>query len=300
MMPTQNHSLDDFRLPDETQIGYVHLRVTDLDRALGFYRDLLGFRELEREGATVSLSATGTRPVHLLLTAQRGAQPKPPRTTGLFHVAIRLPDRAALASLFQRLLARDWPLQGAADHAVSEAIYLADPDGNGLELYADRPRDTWTRSADGQIVMVTDPLDARDLLAQARDSAAWDGIAPGTDIGHVHVQVSDLARSETFYAGLLGLGVTQRGYPGALFLAADGYHHHLGVNIWAGQGAPPPPADAVGLITFALRLPDAGSWQALVARLRQADMLDDSPAHGSLQAALHDPDQIGVVLLAAG
>ena len=289
--------MDDFRLPDGTQIGYAHLRVGNLTHALAFYRDVLGFREVERDGATVSLSATGAHPVHLMLTEQPGARPKPQRMAGLFHVAIRLPDRAALARIVQRLLARRWPLQGAADHGVSEALYLADPDGNGLELYADRPREQWPWSGDGQVAMVTDRLDMGDLLTLAVDSTSWDGIDPGADIGHVHLQVSDLARTESFYAGLLGLDVMQRDYPGALFMAAGGYHHHIGTNTWAGQGASPAPPDAAGLIAFSLRLPDARSWQALVARVQQAGVLDEQGLN-AVQATVHDPDQIAVVLLA--
>lgn len=290
--------MNDFPLPDGTQIGYAHLRVGTLARALVFYRDVLGFRVIDQDGATVSLSATGDFPAHLLLTEHPGARPKPQRTAGLFHVAIRLPDRAALARVVQRLLTHGWPLQGAADHGVSEALYLADPDGNGLELYADRPREQWAWSGEGQIAMITARLDMADLLSLAADSASWDGIDRGADIGHVHLQVSDLARTESFYAGLLGLDVMQRDYPGALFLAAGGYHHHVGTNIWAGQGVPAAPPDAAGLIAFALRLPEASSWRALVARLQQAGALDEGAQHGGSQVTVPDPDQIAVVLLA--
>jgi catechol 2,3-dioxygenase len=270
--------MTDYRLPDATQIGAVSLKVKDLDRALAFYRDLLGFRDIERQDGSARLSATGTPPAHVHLSANPDARPKPRRTTGLYHVAIRLPDRRALARVLLRLIAAQWPLQGAADHLVSEAVYLADPDGNGLELYRDRPRDQWRWYGD-QIAMATDPLDADDLLAQA-DDAPWDGIDPGTDIGHVHLQVSDLARAEAFYGDLLGFAVMQRSYPGALFVAAGGYHHHLGLNIWAGRGAPPPPPDAVGLEAFAVALPDAGSVEALVARLRDRGVAVEESALG--------------------
>jgi catechol 2,3-dioxygenase len=133
--------MGDFRLPAGTHVGYAHLRVADLARALAFYRDLAGFREIARDGETALLSASGTAPAQVILTGQPGARPKPPHTTGLYHVAIRLPHRPALARLVRRLLEKDWPFQGASDHGVSEALYLSDPDGNGLELYADRPRD---------------------------------------------------------------------------------------------------------------------------------------------------------------
>lgn len=291
--------MSSYRLPPQTHIGLAHLRVSDLDRALSFYRDRVGFREARRNGATAVLSASGGAPAHLVLEALPGARPRPPRTTGLYHVAIRLPTRAALAQVVRRLAGGGWPFQGAADHGVSEAFYLADPDGNGLELYVDRPREQWAWSGD-QVAMVTEPLDVEGLLAEAGE--ADDGLLdPGADIGHVHLSVSNLAQAEAFYADLLGLDVTQRTYPGALFLAAGGYHHHLGTNTWAGSGAIPPPPDAVGLAAFELRLPDRAAWEALVERVRVAGyMPDPAPSYGVTDAVLlHDPDQIGVLITAS-
>jgi catechol 2,3-dioxygenase len=190
-----------------------------------------------------------------------------------------------------------WPFQGAADHLVSEALYLTDPDGNGLELYVDRPRAAWPYR-NGQLIMATDPLDLNALLAEAdQDPAPWTGVDPGVDVGHVHLHVSDLARAEAFYSGLLGMDVTQRGYPGALFLSAGGYHHHLGVNTWAGAGAPPPPPDAVGLISFALNLPGAPAWRALLDRLRAAGApLEGGEWENGLYALIYDPDRNGIEL----
>jgi catechol 2,3-dioxygenase len=283
------------RLPDAAQIGYAHLRVARLESSLAFYRDLLGFREVHRQGSTVALSADGAAPVRLMLTEVPGITPKPPRTAGLYHVAIRLPHRRALARLLARLAVHRWPLHGAADHLVSEAIYLPDPDENGLELYVDRPRATWTWQGD-QVAMATDPLDIDDLLAQA-DDAPWDGIDPGTDIGHIHLNVSDLAQSEAFYAEALGFAVTQRSYPGALFVAAGGYHHHLGLNIWAGRGAPPAPPTAAGLIAFSVRLPDMYGWQETLERLRTAGTtLENDEADPAAGVLIRDPQQVGVVL----
>jgi catechol 2,3-dioxygenase len=287
--------MDAYALPAATHMAYAHLRVADLDRALAFYRDLLGLRALTASGSSAALSATGAPPPLIVLEAQPGARPRPPRTTGLYHVAIRLPDRATLARALRRLAEREWPLHGAADHGVSEALYLSDPDGNGLELYTDRPRAAWPWR-NGQVAMVSEPLDVRALLSLAGESA--EVIDPRADIGHVHLQVSDLARAEAFYCGLLGFEVTQRTYPGALFVAAGGYHHHLGLNIWAGHGAPPPPADAAGLVAFGLRLPDAASWEALRARLDSAGVsLDVQGDDGARRALLRDPDGTGVVLL---
>ena len=294
-------NMSDYRLPAGTQTGRVRLRVSDLERALGFYRDLLGFDPVASEGPTVALSATRRTPYHLLLIEEPGARPKPRGTTGLYHVAIRYPNRPALARAFRRLVAHEWPLQGFADHLVSEALYLADPDGNGLELYVDRPRERWRR-VNGQLEMTTDPLDVEGLLAEADgDAAPWTGVDPGTDIGHVHLHVSDLRRAEAFYSGTLGLDVTQRDYPGALFLSAGGYHHHLGLNTWAGVGAPPPPPDAVGLISFALQVPDEGTWEALrqrvgVAGLEVEDGRDGLAGcgEGARCFLVRDPDGMGV------
>lgn len=291
--------MSEFRLPAAVHIGYVHLRVSDLSAALDFYGRLLGLHQVVHKHNTAYLSANQNRPYHILLTEVAGARPKPPRTTGLYHVAIRLPDRPALARVLKRLMDHGWPLQGAADHGVSEAIYLADPDGSGIELYTDRPRDQWVWS-NGQLVMVTEPLDVGALLDTIRDDLRPSrSIDPRTDIGHVHLHVSDLGRAEAFYSGLLGFEVTQRSYPGALFLAAGGYHHHLGLNIWAGRGAPPPPSDAAGLIAFEVQLPDRASWETLVRRLEEAGQpFERQKRNGSADAVqLYDPDGNGVLLV---
>jgi catechol 2,3-dioxygenase len=292
--------MNSYRLPPETHIGHVRLQVSDLDGSLGFYRDLLSFRQVSQDGAMAVLSATGRAPYHILLTERPGARRKPPRTTGLYHVAIRFPTRPALARAFQRLAAHRYPFQGTADHGVSEALYLADPDGNGLELYVDRPREDWLRG-DGQIVMTTGPLDVEDLLAAAGgDPTPGSSVHPETDVGHVHLHVSDLAQAEAFYHGLLGLDVTQRGYPGALFLSAGGYHHHLGLNVWAGVGAPPPPPDAAGLKSFALQLPDQQAWHTLLARVEQVGVEVEDEAHYTRGTGflIRDPAGNGVELLA--
>ena len=288
--------MDVYTLPAGTDIAYAHLRVADLERALAFYRDLLGLRVVNADSSSAALSATGAPPSLIVLEAHPGARPRPPRTTGLYHVAIRLPDRSALARALRRLAEGDWPLHGAADHGVSEALYLSDPDGNGLELYTDRPREEWAWE-DGQVAMVSEPLDLRALLSVA--SGQSDAIDPRADIGHMHLQVSDLARAEAFYCGLLGFEVMQRTYPGALFVAAGGYHHHLGLNVWAGRGAPPPPPDAAGLVAFGVRLPDVAAWRTLLARLEGAGaMLADQRDDSARQALVRDPDGNSVVLLA--
>ena len=285
-------------LPPGTRLGRVHLQVSDLKRALGFYADLVGFRVVHVDGPTAALSASGDLPACILLTEVSGARPRPPHTTGLFHVAVRLPDRRQLARLLQRLLDCGTTLQGMSDHTVSEALYLADPDRNGLELYCDRPREQWPWRGE-YVAMTTDPLDRDSLLAAAADDAEpWDGIHPDTDIGHIHLQVSGLELAEDFYSGLIGLDVTQRDYPGALFLAAGGYHHHVAANIWHSVGAAPPPPDAVGLKSFSLRIPDAAAAEAACQRLREAGVtaVEREDAESGRIAVIRDPDQVEVEL----
>ncbi len=285
--------MDVFRLPDATQIGHAHLQISDLQRALHFYKDLIGFKEIVRQNETAVLSANGDSPAHMLLTARANAKPKPPRTSGLFHVAIRFPNRRELARVFRNLLEHDWPFQGFSDHGVSEALYLADPDGNGIELYADRPRAQWIWR-NGAIAMFTEPLDVDHLLREAAtDTSRQYEIHPQTDIGHVHLHVSDLDKAEAFYHGVLGLDVTQRSYPGALFVSAGGYHHHVGLNIWAGKGAPPPPPEAVGLISFSLQIPDEETFAILSQRLKAAGFPSEDRSATANRPALWTRDQDG-------
>jgi catechol 2,3-dioxygenase len=285
-------------LPGDTSILSVHLQVADLERSLDFYAGMLGFRQVDRENGSAALSATGSPPVNIRLSERPGAPPKPAHTTGLYHAAIRLPNRRALARLFQRLARNNVPFQGAADHLVSEALYLADPDGNGLELYADRPRDQWPVFED-QIVMTTEQLDINNLLAEIQDDREpWEGIDPGADIGHIHLQVADLGQAEAFYHRLVGLDVTQRTYPGALFLAAGSYHHHIGVNTWASKDASPPPDSAAGLVSFTIHVPDFEAWKLLVERLESAGLPIEKRLENREQASVfvRDPFQIGVEL----
>lgn len=285
--------MSNFRLPAATQIGHAHLQVTELNRALKFYQDLVGFKTISGNAETVMLSATGKFPAHIILSARAEAKPKPPHTTGLFHVAIRFPNRRELARGFRRLMEHNWPFQGFSDHIVSEALYLADPDGNGVELYTDRPRAQW-RWRNGHVEMATDPLDVDNLLHEIEsDSTPWNGVHPNADIGHVHLHVSDLTKAEAFYCGVLGFDVTQRSYPGALFVSAGGYHHHLGLNIWAGKGAPPPPPEAVGLRAFSIAIPDSTTLGILKTRIQTAELTFTERRTAANQVALFIRDQDG-------
>src|SRR2546426_7017414 len=241
-------------LPEQTRISQVHLRTARLEGALVFYTEVLGLRLLHRPGSHATLSATGAGPGLLVLTEDVNAPPRPPRSTGLYHFAIRYPGRQDLAHAYHRLVRSDYPVAGASDHGVSEAIYLSDPDGNGVELYADRPRAQWPRR-NGQIAMVTRALDLDGLLAGAAHESATIEPPARIDIGHIHLHVADLAVAERFYSEYLGLAVTQRSYPGALFFAAGGYHHHIGANVWAGNGVLP--ANSVGLVSYRIEVPVA-------------------------------------------
>ncbi len=251
-------------LPEGTHISHVQLRVKDLVSELSFYRGLLGFHEANHFDSTLALSSSvptdhgaraGQLSVQLLLTESINAVARPPRTTGLFHVAILYPNRVELAKTLLRLIRNGYPIQGAADHLVSEAIYLADPEGNGVELYCDRPKESW-RWSNGEIAMATEPLHVEALLKEA-DGKEWTEIHPQTDIGHIHLNVGSLARVEEFYSKQLGFDVTARSYSGALFLSAGGYHHHIGVNVWAGRNAQHPPENSLGLISFGIAVPNA-------------------------------------------
>jgi catechol 2,3-dioxygenase len=253
-----------YRLPPETRPGAVRLQVADLARSLAYYERVLGLRVLARGEGEEVLAPHGDDTALVELRERPGATPAPPRgRPGLFHFAVLLPDRAALGR-FVRHLAESGVAAGASDHLVSEALYLTDPDGLGIEVYADRPRERW-RSRGGELRMDTLPLDLR-ALAAAGGGEAWTGMPAGTRIGHLHLHVGDLERAAAFYHRALGLDLVVWSYPGALFLSAGGYHHHLGLNTWAASSTPPTDGDA-RLVEWTLVLPGAADVEAAAARL---------------------------------
>lgn len=255
------------RLPEATRLGAVRLQVADLNRSLAFYEGRLGLDVAARDAASARLTAHGGDDTLIELVARPGTRPAPRGRLGLFHVAILLPDRASLGRLVRHLADAGVRL-GAGDHLVSEAFYLDDPDGLGLELYADRPRAAWTRVG-RELRMGTDPVDVEDLLEGAGDDP-WRGMPAGTRIGHVHLHVGDLAAADAFYAEGLGFDRTVWSYPGALFLAAGGYHHHLGVNTWAGPDARPARENEARLLTWTVRLPGAADVEVVASSLSGA------------------------------
>jgi len=252
----------------ETQVGVITLTVSDLQRSIAFYTKTLGFAMLQQAGPDVILGIAGT-PL-LLLHELSGARPWPTdAVTGLYHFAILLPTRADLGRWLRHYLTLGYPLPGQGDHLVSEALYLRDPDDHGIEVYRDRPRAEW-RWNNGQVQMAADPVDIRGLLEEAAKSGEpWAGLPAGTTIGHIHLQVGDIALAEAFYHGVLGFDVVAQ-LPMALFVSAGGYHHHVGMNTWHSRGAAPAPEDTANLRFFTLALPTEEARAAVVARLAAA------------------------------
>ena len=273
-------------LPAETAVGRVALTVDDLERVLPFYRDAVGCR-VEREGDSAGLLAGDGREL-LVFEEVPGAPPRPRSAAGLFHVAIRLPDRSSLGDTLVRLREAGASLTGASDHLVSEALYLRDPAGNGVELYRDRPRESWTRLDGDRVEMDSLPLDLADL-AEAGDGTARDALPGGTDVGHVHLEVTDLAASKAFYTAGVGFGTTSEYRSEACFVAAGGYHHHVGLNTWNGRSDPA--GDHQGLDWFEVVLPDAASRDAAVDRLADAGYAVDESGD---VPAVSDPDDVEV------
>lgn len=262
------------RLPDDIVLGPVRLQVADLSRSLAYYGEFLGFRMLERTPKGATLAAQGSDAALVRLVERPGATPVPRRgRLGLYHFAILLPDRAALGR-FVAHLAAVGARAGASDHRVSEALYLTDPDGLGIEVYADRPRAEW-EWRDGELVMGTDPLDLS-RLAEAAGGERWSGMPVGTRIGHLHLHVGALGPAEQFYGQALGLETMVRSYPGALFLSAGGYHHHLGVNTWAGAEAVPASPEEARLLEWTIVLPQPADAVSAAGRVRDSGHTADA------------------------
>jgi catechol 2,3-dioxygenase len=279
----------------DTSVGEVRLTVADLARSRDFYERALGLRATERDDGSLALGVVGEAPI-IELTADAAAPPRPRRTTGLFHLAVLLPTRRDLAVALRRLAEARVPLDGASDHLVSEALYLHDPDGNGIEIYRDRPREEWPH-VEGRLEMATLPLDLEDIITELPPASAKDAVVPpGTRMGHVHLQVSDLDEAEAFYSDVLGFEVMVKGYAGALFVSAGGYHHHIGLNTWQSLGAGAPPPGAIGLRSFEVVLPDSGELEHILARVNEAGITAERSNRG---AVVRDPSGNAVRLRAS-
>lgn len=274
-----------------TEIGVVALTVADLDRAIKFYTEAIGFAVLVRSGRDATLGAAGT-PV-LLLHEQRGILPwMVDASTGLYHFAILVPSRPDLGCWLRHYLTTNYPPPGQGDHIVSEAFYLRDPDGHGIEVYRDRPREGWVWE-NGRVKMGGGPIDIRSMLAEG-DAVGehWSGMSAGTRLGHIHLQVGDIAEAERFYHEILGFDVVAQ-MDTALFVSAGGYHHHLGMNTWHSQGAAPAPDDTATLRFFTITLPNDQARVDVAARLAAADI----PYQETVSTiAVRDPWQNTVLL----
>ncbi|MGN7398290.1 VOC family protein [Cytobacillus praedii] len=247
-------------------VSHVHLKVADLQRSIEFYQQVIGFQLLEQTKNKASLSADG-KTVLVTIEQPETIHSKQLRTTGLYHFALLLPSRSDLAKVIEHFIKIGYPLQGASDHLVSEALYLADPDGNGIEIYADRPSSTWEWNNE-EVVMSTERLDIESILAEG-DGKPWAGLPSDTLMGHIHLHVSELHKTEEFYCKGLGFNVVTRYGGQALFISTGCYHHHIGLNTWNGIGAPAPSENSVGLKHFTLVYPNEEARISAVANLEK-------------------------------
>ncbi len=283
-----------------TTVGRVKLTVRDLAVSRAFYERALGLEVVADVGPELTLAADGGTPL-LELRGDPEAPPLDHSLTGLFHFAVLVPSRRDLALALVRLLRDGWQLTGASDHLVSEALYLDDPDGNGIEIYRDRERSEWTRDGSGQLQMATLPLDLQNLIGELDEDEIRGGghggmpagMPSGTRMGHVHLQVAELRETEAFYDGVLGFDTIVRTYPGALFVSAGGYHHHIGLNTWNSRGSGAPAPGAVGLRAFEVLLPDSAARDAVLGRLEEARVPIESGSDGPL---VRDPSGNAVLL----
>ena len=271
-------------------IGRVALAVADIERSIRFYSDVIGLALLARDGNDAQMGA-GDAPL-LLLHGRPGLSPVR-RATGLYHFALLLPSRADLGDALQHYVDANAPIGGFADHAVSEAIYLTDPDGHGIEVYRDRPREEWTYR-NGQIAMGTDPIDLQGIIDELKGQPQLPPkMAPGTFVGHIHLQVAEIPATEAFYADLLGMDRLMRYGGRATFLSYNGYHHHVGGNTWAGEGLAAAPDDAARLLWFEIVQPGAAAVATAADRLSAAGYTAE-PGADDLWTV--DPSEIRVLL----
>lgn len=277
-------------IPATTAMGPVHLTVADLERSLPYYREAVGLEVRERGAGRASLGAGEAE--LLVLVEEPGARPAP-RHTGLFHFALLVPTRADLARWLAYAARQRVPLAGVSDHYVSEAVYLGDPDGHGIEIYADRPREVW----EGQVMarMTTEPLDVQGLLTELDDpaTAAFDGLPAGTVMGHVHLQVASAEDAVVFYRDVLGFDLMAEFVPSAAFFGAGGYHHHVGANTWRSRGATPPPSGSAALRHATIVLPDPAGRDRVAARVADAGQEPEAVEGGIL---VRDPSGNALVL----
>jgi len=277
------------KLHSETKLGYVNLGVSDLPRSIDYYQQSIGLKLAVEDGTHAYLGAGGEN--LLALTELPGAV-RIPRRSGLYHFALLTPSRKALGKSLRNLIDTGTEIQGGADHLVSEAIYLADPDGNGIEIYRDRPREEWM-DENGQLKMATDPLDFQGVLESANGSnGSWGGLESATRLGHMHLHIAYLEQSVDYYEHVIGFDFLMNYMGSAAFLSAGGYHHHIGLNTWNGVGAQPNPPDATGLQYFTVNLFNQDERKKLVERLDQAEWSYEEREMGIF---VRDPSENGIL-----
>ncbi|MBD8498579.1 VOC family protein [Paenibacillus arenosi] len=253
-----------FHREPNTFVGQVNLKVQNIERSLTFYQEVIGFKVLNRSDKSAELTADGKTSL-LKIEQPEHVLPKQPRTTGLYHFALLLPERSDLAHVVRHFVELNIQI-GSADHLVSEALYLSDPDGNGIEIYADRNPNAWEWHND-IVAMTTEALNFPELMTN--ETGKWSGLPEGTIMGHIHLHVADLARAEQFYIKGLGFKVVNRFGPQALFISTGKYHHHIGLNTWAGVGAPTPAPNSTGLESYAIVFPTDADRQRVIAQLKE-------------------------------
>ncbi|MBS4196038.1 VOC family protein [Lederbergia citri] len=266
------------------------LTVQNLERSVDFYEKVLGFKVIERTNEKASISADGKTAL-LSLEQRKDATPRDPRTSGLYHIAFLMPNRSHLADIVHYFIQTRYPLQGASDHHVSEALYLADPEGNGIEIYIDRDPEKWIWQGD-QVYMTTEPLDVENLLQEATETG-WKGMPEKTIIGHIHLQVAELEKTREFYYDGLGFDLILRYGSQALFMSKNKYHHHIGLNTWNSKGVAAPSENSTGLKYFTIALPNNEEKQKIMEQLKKinAPMTEEN---GKILTT--DPSGINIVL----
>lgn len=280
-----------FTIHPKTTVGKVNLTVRNLPLMTQFYKDVIGLTLKEQTAETAILGTPHETIVELY--GNPNAQHVEP-ATGLYHLAILVPDRPSLAHWLYQFLSSGYRLPGASDHGVSEALYLSDPEGNGIEIYRDRPHSEWPLK-DGRIQMVTERLDF-DGLMKAVPETKWHKMPDKTTLGHVHLKVHDIPESVAFYTEVVGFDIVSDEYPGAGFVSAGGYHHHLGMNTWHSAGAPPLPPGAAGLAGYSIQLPDAVAREKVVEHIQAAGIGIEETAEGPL---VRDPAGVAFLLAVA-
>ncbi|MFJ8263681.1 VOC family protein [Rummeliibacillus sp. NPDC094406] len=280
-----------FKLDPNMQLGYVQLRVQSIETQKKFYQ-ALGFNLLNESHTEVIFGAGSSEPI-LILTASEDVVPKPPRTTGLYHFAILVPSREDLAYMVGNLMEMKAPFSGAGDHLYSEAFYLTDPEGNGIEIYRDRPRIEWAINDDGGIDTDTLPVDFNGIMALFDPEREWTGFPRGTILGHMHLTVSELnGNLSRFYLEALGLELKTNFMNSAFFMSAGGYHHHIAANVWNGVGAPLSPSIASGLINYSLILSSIDELNKLKQNLNECQVSFEE-VEGNI--IVKDPNHNGMI-----